>query len=123
LAPLKTFSMPPDGADQPGANHQRGRSTAIASWVKLVAVPGPVPGPCAAKAALAVASAARLDVAQAERVIRVALRKVAMMISCDIRRRKNFRRYAVELAPVSNPVREQMISQKGTAAWPRRSCL
>jgi hypothetical protein len=57
---------------------------AMASCVKLLAVPGPPPGPCEAKAALAANKPAAVDeVTNATRDIRCIRRNHAMTISCD----------------------------------------
>ena len=57
---------------------------AIASCVKLLAVPGPPPGPCEAKAALAHNKTATTDeAANAKRDIRHPIKDDAMTISCD----------------------------------------
>ena len=57
---------------------------AITSWVKLLAVPGPPPGPCEARAALAGSkTAVTAAVAKAIRDIRGVMRDEVMTISCD----------------------------------------
>src|ERR1017187_717878 len=57
---------------------------AMTSWVKLPAVPGPPPGPCDAKAALAHNRPAAVDVvAKARRDLPSLIRDDAMTISCD----------------------------------------
>ena len=57
---------------------------AIASCVKLLAVPGPAPGPCEAKAALAHNKPATTDeAAKANRDSRCVMKYDAMTISCD----------------------------------------
>jgi hypothetical protein len=57
---------------------------AIASWVKLLAVPGPPPGPWDARAGLANNEAASIDVAaKAKADIRSIFRDDVMTISCD----------------------------------------
>jgi hypothetical protein len=56
---------------------------AIANCVKLLAVPGPTPGPCEAKAAFAHNKPATADIAaKAKRDIRCLMRDDAMTISC-----------------------------------------
>src|ERR1700736_1067412 len=79
---------------------------AIASWVKLLTVPGPPPGPCEAKAALAHNRLASADVAAKTNCdTRCAVRDDAMAISCNVTLSED---------------RDDSVG--GFENWPRESC-
>src|SRR6266404_5570793 len=76
---------------------------AIASWVKLLAVPGPPPGPCEAKAAPAHSEVRTVDAA-AKAIIRVVQDNV-IAISCV----EFGRRYGRQGMPVLKNVSEKIL--------------
>src|ERR1700694_840157 len=83
--------------------------TAMASWVKLLAVPGPTPGPWEATAAWAHGNPAAADMmAKTKRD----MRDVAMPISCD---EEAFRRYGRQPTPVLSDVPAILLCEEGPA--------